>query len=158
MAKLKGILPIEGTVGNITFSKTQDGIIVREKGGIPAERIANDPAFVRTRENNQEFGRAGKAVKLVRNAFRSVVLGGADRRMIARMMKVMMEAIRMDQTNPRGLRNVIDGETVLLEGQDFEVDGLQLTTTAPALAYDGGPTTFRAPRPWARDSATWIER
>jgi len=42
--------------------------------------------------------------------------------------------------------------------QNFEVDGLQLTTTAPALAYDGGPTAFRPPRPWARDSPTWIER
>ena len=42
--------------------------------------------------------------------------------------------------------------------QNFEVDGLQLTTTAPALAYDGGPTAFRPPRRWARDSPTWIER
>jgi crotonobetainyl-CoA:carnitine CoA-transferase CaiB-like acyl-CoA transferase len=42
--------------------------------------------------------------------------------------------------------------------QSFEVDGLVLTTTAPALAYDGGPTAFDPPRRWARDSPTWIER
>ncbi len=42
--------------------------------------------------------------------------------------------------------------------QEFEVDGRQLITTAPALAYDGGPTRFPPPRRWARDSATWIER
>lgn len=123
MGKLKGILPIEGTVGNITFSKTADGIIVREKGGIPAERIANDPAFARTRENNQEFGRAGKAARLVRNAFREVVLGGADKRLIARLVQVTMSAIRQDVTNVRGQRNMTDGATTLLEGFDFNNNG-----------------------------------
>ena len=34
MGKLNGILPIEGTVGKITFTKTKDGIVVREKDGI----------------------------------------------------------------------------------------------------------------------------
>ena len=43
--------------------------------------------------------------------------------------------------------------------QSFEVDGLRLTTTAPALAYDGGPDGVRSRRgAWARDAPTWIER
>jgi hypothetical protein len=36
MAKLKGIIKIKGTIGDITFYKTQDGYLVREKGGIDA--------------------------------------------------------------------------------------------------------------------------
>jgi hypothetical protein len=49
MAKLGGILPLKGKIGNITFLKTKNGIIAREKGGVDPKRIATDPAFVRTR-------------------------------------------------------------------------------------------------------------
>jgi len=38
------------------------------KGGVSADRIQNDPAFQRTRENGEEFGRAGAADKLIRMA------------------------------------------------------------------------------------------
>ena len=61
MARQKGIIKLKGTIGDITFYKTQDGHLAREKGGIDASRIASDPAFQRTRENGSEFGRAGKA-------------------------------------------------------------------------------------------------
>lgn len=39
--------------------------------------------------------------------------------------------------------------------QEFDVDGIRVTTTAPALAYDGGPTAFAPPRRWGRDDAVW---
>lgn len=55
MAKLKGILKIEGTLDELTFYKTQDGHLVKTKGGVSADRIANDPNFQRTRENGSEF-------------------------------------------------------------------------------------------------------
>ncbi len=128
MAKQKGILPIEGTLGNITFFKSKDGYMVREKGGIPASRIASDPSFQRTRENNAEFGRAGKASKLLRTAFRSLLQKSSDSRMTSRMTASMMKVIKMDATNVRGLRNVIDGEAVLLQGFEFNLSG-KLSTT-----------------------------
>ena len=54
MAKQKGIIKLEGTIGDITFYKsTQDGHLAREKGGVSADRIANDPNFQRTRENSR---------------------------------------------------------------------------------------------------------
>ncbi len=37
----------------------------------------------------------------------------------------------------------------------FEIDGLRVTTTAPAIAYDGGPVEFRPPRRWGRDAPAW---
>lgn len=61
MAKQSGILPLEGTIGNISFFKTKDGFLARQKGGVSAQRIATDPAFARTRENMAEFTKAGKA-------------------------------------------------------------------------------------------------
>lgn len=41
--------------------------------------------------------------------------------------------------------------------QSFDLDGLVVTTTAPALAYAGGPTAFRPPRRWGRDQPEWLD-
>src|ERR1044071_8134387 len=112
MAQQKGIIPLQGTLGNITFYKSKDGFMAREKGGLDANRIANDPAFQRTRENGAEFGRAGRAGKLLRAALPALIQNISDGRMIARMVKEMMKVIKADTTNPRGYRNVIDGDTV----------------------------------------------
>ena len=51
MAQQKGIIKLDGTIGGITFYKSKDGYLAREKGGVSADRIANDPNFQRTREN-----------------------------------------------------------------------------------------------------------
>ena len=47
MAKQKGIVKLSGTIGDVSFYKSQDGFLAREKGGIDKERIKNDPAFQR---------------------------------------------------------------------------------------------------------------
>lgn len=132
MARQKGILPLEGTIGNITFFKSRDGYMAREKGGVSAEKIATDPAFERTRENNAEFGRAGKASKLLRTSVRSLIQKAADPRMVGRMLQSMMIVIHEDTVNPRGLRNVIDGEAALLKGFEFNSQAkLNATLFAP---------------------------
>lgn len=41
--------------------------------------------------------------------------------------------------------------------QHFDVDGIALTTAAPALAYRGAPDRFAPPRPWGRDRPEWRE-
>ncbi len=128
MARQKGILPIEGTIGNITFFKSQDGYMVREKGGVSADKIANDPAFARTRENNAEFGRAGKASRLLRTALRGTLQQASDSRVVGRLTARMMDVIHEDTVNTRGLRNVIDGEALLLEGFEFNIQGKLGTT------------------------------
>ena len=129
MAKQKGIIKLDGTIGGITFYKsTQDGYLAREKGGVSAEKIANDPAFQRTRENGEEFGRAGKAGKLLRNAIRAMLQNASDSRMVGRLTQKMVEVIQEDVTNPRGQRNVIDGEAELLEGFEFNISGKLGTT------------------------------
>ncbi|NHN24097.1 hypothetical protein FIA58_000275 [Flavobacterium jejuense] len=135
MARQKGIIKLKGTIGDITFYKTQDGHLAREKGGIDASRIASDPAFQRTRENGSEFGRAGKAGKLLRTAFRPLLLNSADGRMVSRLTQAMVKVLQADITSDRGLRNVIDGETELLFGFEFNIRGkLGTTLFAPFVA------------------------
>ncbi|OPZ16571.1 MAG: hypothetical protein BWZ05_01845 [Bacteroidetes bacterium ADurb.BinA245] len=135
MARQKGIIKLDGTIGDITFYKSKDGYLAREKGGIPADRIANDPAFQRTRENGAEFGRAGKAGKVLRNAIRALLQNASDSRMVSRLTTEMVRVIQEDVTNTRGLRNVIDGEAELLAGFEFNISGkLGTTLYAPFTA------------------------
>jgi hypothetical protein len=123
MARQKGIIKLKGTIGDITFYKTKDGHMARERGGIDASRIATDPAFQRTRENGAEFGRAGKAGKLLRMALRPLLVNTSDSRMISRLTKEMVKVIQADTVSARGLRNVIDGEAELLLNFDFNSNG-----------------------------------
>jgi len=136
MARQKGIIKLKGTLGGITFYKTSlDGHLAREKGGIEASRIANDPAFQRTRENGAEFGRAGKAGKVLRTAIRPLLLNSADSRMASRLTQQMVKVIQADMVSERGLRNVIDGEAELLQGFEFNIRGkLGTTLFAPFVA------------------------
>src|SRR5258705_6186721 len=128
MAKQRGIIKLEGTIGGITFYKSQDGYLAKEKSGVPADRIANDPAFQRTRENGAEFGRAGKAGKVLRTALRALLQNTADSRMVSRLTTELIKVIQEDATNPRGERNVIDGEAEFLQGFEFNKNGKLGTT------------------------------
>lgn len=135
MARQKGIIKLDGTIGGITFYKSQDGYLAREKGGVPADRIKNDPAFQRTRENGSEFGRAGKAGKVLRTAIRAMLQNASDSKMVSRLTTEMVKVIQADVTNTRGQRNVIDGEAELLTGFEFNINGkLGTTLYAPYTA------------------------
>ena len=123
MARQKGIIKLKGTVGGITFYKTQDGHLAREKGGVDASRIKNDPAFQRTRENGSELGRAGTAGRVLRTSIRGLLLNSADNRMVSRLTQKFTQVIQADATSIRGERNVIDGEAELLDGFEFNIRG-----------------------------------
>lgn len=109
MAKLKGILKIEGTLDELTFYKTQDGHLVKTKGGVSADRIANDPNFQRTRENGSEFGSSATAGKVLRNAVRNLMMNAADNRVTSRLTQIMTVIKNYDTTSVRGERSVVVG-------------------------------------------------
>jgi hypothetical protein len=55
--------------------------------------------------------------------------------MVSRLTTDFIDVIQADTTNPRGQRNVIDGEAELLEGFDFNINGkLGTTLYAPFTA------------------------
>jgi hypothetical protein len=101
MATQKGILKVQGTLDDLTFYKSKDGHLVKQKTHISADRIANDPAFSRTRENNKEFGAAGKAGKILRNAIKTLLRSCKDQRVASRLSKEMMKVIKADSTSVR---------------------------------------------------------
>lgn len=135
MARQKGIIKLKGKIGDLSFYKTKDGYLAREKGGIDKERMKNDPAFQRTRENGAEFGRAGKAGRLLRTSVRPLLLKAADSRVASRMTREMVKVVKSDSTNDRGERVVTEGDVMLLKGFEFNQDGkLNATMYAPYTA------------------------
>ncbi len=132
MARQKGIIKLEGTIGDVSFYKSKDGYLAREKGGVDGDRIKNDPAFARTRENGSEFGRAGKAGKLIRTAFRPLILKTGDSKLTSRLTQQMLKVIQADAANPRGERTVLGGNLELIQNFDFNAAGrLEATLYAP---------------------------
>jgi hypothetical protein len=128
MAVQKGILPLQGTIQNITFTKSRDGFGARAKGGVSAQRIATDPAFARTRENGAEFARAGKAGKMLRSVLRRILLNTSDRRMVSRLTQALHNVLKADITNGRGMRNIGDGNIEVLAGFEFNANSALSTT------------------------------
>lgn len=129
MARQSGLIKIKGTLDNVSFYKTKDGHLARMKTSVDADRIATDPAFERTRENNREFGTSASAGKLMRDALRPMALNAADGRVVSRLTKVMTAIKNLDATSARGDRNVgvgiSDPNAVLkLKGFEFNKEAL----------------------------------
>jgi hypothetical protein len=106
MARQKGIIKLKGKIGDVSFYKSQDGHLAREKGGVDGARIKNDAAFVRTRENNSEFGSSANAGKMIRNALRPMMMTAGDNRVTSRLTKLMTDIKNLDTMSVRGQRTV----------------------------------------------------
>jgi hypothetical protein len=128
MARQTGVITLKGTIGSISFYKSRDGHMAREKGGVDGSRIATDPAFQRTRENGAEFGRAGRGSKILRDAVRVIMQNAKDRRVVSRLTAEMLKVLQMDTVNIRGERNVAAGDLEMLQGFEFNVNAPLGTT------------------------------
>ncbi|PIZ07923.1 MAG: hypothetical protein COY56_06525 [Flavobacteriaceae bacterium CG_4_10_14_0_8_um_filter_34_31] len=111
MAKNSSLIKIEGTLDDLTFYKGKEGYLVRTKGGISKSRIENDPAFIRTRENNAEFGQSASAGKMLRRSIIDLLNNAKDDRVTSRLTQVMSRVKNNDLTSPRGKREVAIGLT-----------------------------------------------
>ncbi len=124
MGKLKSFIKLEGTLDGLTFYKSQDGYMVRTKGGISKSRMLKDPAFKRTRENFRQFGMNAKAGALLRDSVGPMLAKAKDPKLSSRMLKLMSEIKNFDSTSVRGNRSVHLGLATaegkqLLKGLDF---------------------------------------
>jgi hypothetical protein len=77
-----------------------------EKGGANGDLIKNNPAFARTRENMNEFGGCGLAVKAIRIGLLNLLPEQTDKYFTARLMKVVKEINRRDDQGLRGKRSI----------------------------------------------------
>jgi hypothetical protein len=135
MARQKGIINFEGKAGNLSFYKTRDGYAARTADGINGSRVKNDPSYIRTRENGVEFGKAGKAGKLIRNFLRPYLLNLADSRVTSRLTTDLLKVTKTDLVHDRGLRVPASGDLQILNGFQFNGNTpLGLSILAPFTA------------------------
>lgn len=129
MAKSKGIVKIEGSIDDLTFFQKNGKHFVRRKGGVSAARIANDPNFVRTRENNSEFTGCAGAGKLLRLALGNLIFKAKDSQMTARLHQTMSRIKNLDTLSTRGNRNVAMG--IATDAGKMELEGFDFNAYAP---------------------------
>lgn len=126
MGKLTGIIKFEGTFDGLTFYKSQDGYLVKTKSGVSKNRIMNDPAFVRTRENLSEFALNAKSGKALRQSISPMLYRAKDSKLSSRMLQLMNSIKNFDGISARGERQVrlgldsVEGKQ-LLKGFDFNL-------------------------------------
>ena len=119
MAKQTGVITLKGPVGRLSFYKTRNGYLAREKGGVEKSRIMNDPRFARTRENIREFTDNANASKLLRDALRPVISKIGDRRLNLRITQALMQVLKSDEVNVRGDRRVKEGDWNLVKDMEM---------------------------------------
>lgn len=126
MARQGGLLKVIGKLDDLSFYKSADGFLVKTKGGVSGDRIANDPTFQRTRENGAEFGMSAGAGKQLRTAFRNLMMTASDRLVTSRLTKLMTDVKNLDAANARGERHVHEGFDLpegkaVLKGFNFNI-------------------------------------
>jgi hypothetical protein len=126
MGKLIGIIKFKGTFDGLTFYKSPDGYLVKTKSGVSKNRIMNDPAFVRTRENLSEFALNAKSGQLLRQSISPLLHRAKDSKLSSRMLQLMNSIKNYDGSSPRGERRVRLGldqpeGKQLLNGFDFNL-------------------------------------
>lgn len=109
MAKYKSLFKVRGSIDDVNFYKTEEGYQMRSKGTVSKDRIKNDPAFERTRENNNEFGISATSGKILRRACIDLVSTAKDKRLASRLTQVMTQVKNADLTSVRGQRKVSVG-------------------------------------------------
>jgi len=118
MARQNSLLKIDGTIGGMTFTRTKDGLLVKEKVPVTKNKFLTSPKYQRTRENAQEFGMAGTSGKMLRDAIRSFMQNASDSRVTSRLTQVMSYILKEDKISLRGSRNVATGIKTP-EGKEF---------------------------------------
>jgi hypothetical protein len=118
MAKFNGN-KLSGKLGSFVYYQYNGKTCVRKAPGpIDREKLRNDPKLAYMRKNSAEFGRAGKAVKLVREIIQSHIGRISDQTVNNRLQQEMMAVVKSDMLNEWGNRNVMDGNLEFL--RDFQ--------------------------------------
>jgi hypothetical protein len=119
MPKQIGTHRVLGTTGNMTYSKTQDGFQAREKTVVNIDKFKKSDSYARVRENNAHFTEAGKASKVIRNAFIGLIKCSADGRVTSRLVTKLLQVVNSDATSNRGERKVQKGNMQLMHNFEF---------------------------------------
>jgi len=105
MAYQTGVIEYKGSFKSIRHwrNRKDPKIYAGEKGGANRDLVMNNPAFARTRENMNEFGGCGVAVKAIRNGLQQLLPEPTDTHFTGRLMKIIK---MINVKDPEGLKGV----------------------------------------------------
>ena len=119
MAKQDGMGMLRGKIGGMNFFSRNGKHFVGAETGVDRKRFKNDPAFQRSRENNEEFKLAAAWNKSIRRALKIKAFGVQTPGNVAKMQGKIYANIRTDETNDRGERQ-LQPQNLAQQLQDFE--------------------------------------
>lgn len=114
MAKQRGIVFFEGTIGGINFYYRKGVPTARiAGGGFTRKAIKKGANMVRVRENNSEFANCSKTNKFFKYSFRTLLVGYKDGTLHSRLMQLFLKIKNLDGVSERGNRQVSLGMQTL---------------------------------------------
>lgn len=144
MAKYKGIVTLNGTIGGMNFYDRLGKPTARKSGGgFNGKDIKTKASMIRVRENGSEFGRVSKIKSLLRRAMTPFFGTMKDGTLHGRMMTMMQQVKAQDLTSGRGQRTFWKGLQTA-DGQRLLKDFLFTPAQAIALVFDGLPKVLNA--------------
>ena len=149
MARQVGPVRFNGVIGDIVFYSAKGREFARRKPNITKERIANDPAFAPTRQNNAEFAKASRAGKELRMCLHPLICKGMDGRLVNRLNSALLKVLKSDPEGDRGQRNIMKGDITKLDGFMFNtkvsLSGILLVKPQWRIARTTGRVTTSLP-------------
>ncbi len=119
MSRQTGLIKLKGNIGGISFYRSEGEDLAKTANGPSKDKILSDPAFVRTRENNTEFGASATAGKALRLALVTAIQSMGDPRLASRLTKIFKE-INLKGTGVRGQRPItVSANRTMLQNIDF---------------------------------------
>lgn len=113
---------------------SRNGVSIQQSTGISAKRLATDPAFERTRENNAEFTRASKAAILFCDAFRMMMPPTSTKGAYVRLQSIFTKVLKADPVSARGERIVSNGNSEGLKNFRGNLNVRLSSTLLPAIS------------------------
>lgn len=137
MSKQKGIIKLVGNIGGMSFYTSNGEYLARTAGGPTKERIATGSNFVRTRENNAEFGGSAKVGKALRTALSGVIqtMGGST---LASSLTRLFKSINAKASGVRGKR------PIALSTNKAQAKGLELNEKISFTSVFNAPFSVTA--------------
>ena len=121
MGRQVGLIKIKGNIGGVSFYKSNGEDLARVANGPSKDKIQNDSNFVRTRENNSEFGGSASIAKSLRLAFATSLYTMADNRLTSRLTAVFKEICSRSLLT-RGQRPIVlSTNRALLNNLEFNI-------------------------------------
>lgn len=110
MAKVKGIIQLNGTIGDINFY-TRKGVPLARKagGGFTGEAIRTKESMVRVRENGSEFKGCMQSVQFFKMGLNPFLCSFKDGTLHERLVSLFTKIKDLDTVAARGSRTVFGG-------------------------------------------------